>query len=137
MGFTVNHLGGTKDAEFEAYVRLLRQTGVDLGKLPRVPEPGPQKRRWLYVWSTEQAAQDFATELKERTGDPDWEVVQTPSPPSEGPMGPLLIQLVRQANELTFALHPLSRAMLQSAFPDAATAPTVSEIGRASCRERV
>ena len=38
MGFTVYHPGGTKDHEFEAYVRLLRQQGVDLGKLPRVPE---------------------------------------------------------------------------------------------------
>ena len=36
MGFTVNRRDGyTKDAEFEAYARLLRQQGVDLGRLPR------------------------------------------------------------------------------------------------------
>ena len=45
MGFTVNRDDGmTKDAEFEAYARLLRQQGVDLGKLPRVPEPGTGRR---------------------------------------------------------------------------------------------
>ena len=36
MAYTVTRDGGTKDAEFEAYARLLRQQGVDLGKVPRV-----------------------------------------------------------------------------------------------------
>ena len=59
MGFTVTHQGGTKDVEFEAYARLLRQKGVDLAKLNRVPEPGTG-RRWLYVWNVEADAQAFA-----------------------------------------------------------------------------
>lgn len=41
MAFTVSRNdGGTKDSEFEAYARLLRQQGVDLGKSSRAPEPG-------------------------------------------------------------------------------------------------
>lgn len=125
MGFTVTRQGGAKDAEFEAYARLLRQRGVDLGKLPRVPEPDT-KRRWLYVWNTREEAQTFATELTKRTGDPAWEVIPTTAKPSEGPMGPILIQLARQADGLTFALHPLSRALIRSAFPDAVGESTVS-----------
>src|SRR5438552_2365619 len=37
MGFTVYRPGGATDAEFRPYVRLLRQTGADLGKLLRHP----------------------------------------------------------------------------------------------------
>jgi hypothetical protein len=35
MGFTVTRQGGTKDVEFEAYARLLRQKGVDLASTSR------------------------------------------------------------------------------------------------------
>src|SRR5438552_15727012 len=110
MGFTVTHQGGAKDAEFQAYARLLRQRGADLGKLPRVPEPGTN-RRWLYVWNTRAEAQAFAEELRERTGDPAWQVAEVNGPASEGPLSRLLIQLARQADGLTFALHPPSRAL--------------------------
>ena len=82
MGFTVTRQGGTKDVEFEAYARLLRQKGVDLAKLNRVPEPGTG-RRWLYVWNVEADAQAFADELKKRTRDQAWEVVQVDAPPSD------------------------------------------------------
>ena len=118
MGFTVTHQGGTKDVEFEAYARLLRQKGVDLAKLNRVPEPGTS-RRWLYVWpaEAEAEAQAFADELKKRTRDNAWEVVQVNAPPSEGPLGPVEIQVGRQSNGWTFALHPFSRQMLQEIFP--------------------
>jgi hypothetical protein len=112
MGFTVTHPGGTKDAAFQAYARLLRQRGVDLGKLPRARDP-ISDRRWLYVWNTQADAQAFADELKEQTGDPTWEVVQVNGPPSEGPLGSVVIQMVRQADGLTFGLHPLSRAMIR------------------------
>ncbi len=118
MGFTVNRAGGTKDNEFETYARLLRQQGVNLGKLPRVPEPGT-KRRWLYVWDTQTKAQAFADEMKKCTGDPAWEVVPVDAPPSEGPMGPILIQLARRGDGLVFALHSLSLALIRSAYPKA------------------
>ncbi|MEI8375417.1 MAG: hypothetical protein WCJ35_21565 [Planctomycetota bacterium] len=127
MGFTVTCKdGGTKDAEFEAYARLLRQQGVDLGKLPRAPEPST-RNRWLYVWDSLEKARAFADELKKRTRDGAWVVVEVAAPPSEGPMGPIIVQVGRRASGLAFGLHPLSRAMIQSAFPDAkAIATTVS-----------
>jgi hypothetical protein len=118
MGFTVTKPVGTRDAEFEAYVRLLRQQGKDLANLPRVPDPENPTRRWVYVWNTQEEAQQFADELKEQTGDNGWHVKPTAAPPSKGPFGPVLIQLARRSDGLVFALHPLSRAMIQDAFPD-------------------
>lgn len=127
MPFTVHRNDGmTKDAEYEAYARLLRQQGVDLGRLPRAPEPGTG-RRWLYVWDTQPPAIAFAEELRARTGSHAWEVIPVSAPPSEGPMGPLIIQVGRRSNGLVFGLHPLSRTMIESAFPQAnGAASTVS-----------
>jgi hypothetical protein len=127
MGFTVKRPGGTSDSEFQAYARLLRQQGVNLGHAPRVWGPGGE-RRWLYVWDSRDKAQAFADELKERTDEPAWEVVEVNGPPSEGPLGPIVIQLVRQADGLTFALHPLSRALIRSAFPEALSPTTYATI---------
>jgi hypothetical protein len=128
MGFTVSRKdGATKDAEFEAYTRLLRQQGIDLGKLPRAPEPGTG-RRWLYVWDSREKAQEFAEELKKRTRDDAWTVSDVTASPSEGPMGPIIIQVGRRANGLVFGLHPLSRAMIHSVFPDAKGAATTISI---------
>jgi hypothetical protein len=127
VAFTVNRNDGmTKDAEFEAYARLLRQQGVDLGKLPRAPDPGTG-RRWLYVWESREKAQAFADELKKRTRDNAWVVVEVAAPPSEGPMGPIIVQVGRRASGLVFGLHPLSQTMIRSAYPHAkGTASTIS-----------
>jgi hypothetical protein len=127
MAFTVNRNDSpTKDAEFEDYARLLRQKGIDLGKLPRAPEPGTG-RRWLHVWDSRKKAQDFANELKKNTREKAWVVVEVNAPPSEGPMGPIVIQVGKRASGLVFGLHPLSRTMIQSAFPYAkGTVTTVS-----------
>ena len=124
MGFTVTGPAGTKDAEFEAYARLLRQRGKALGNLPRVPDPQDPKRRWVYVWDTQEEAQRFADALKEQTRDTDWHVEPTAAAPSNGPFGPVLIQLARRSDGLALALHPLSRAMIREAF--AGAAPAVS-----------
>jgi hypothetical protein len=116
MGFTVTRRGGTKDVEFEEYARLLRQKGMDLARLQRTPEPGTA-RRWLPVWQNEADAQAFATELKRRTRDEAWEVVPVNGELSEGPLGPVEITVGRQSDGWTFALHPLSRQMIQKVFP--------------------
>ena len=127
MAFTISGKnGGTKDVEFEDYARLLRQQGIDLGKSPRTPEPGTG-RRWLYAWDSREKAQAFADELKKRTRGNAWAVFEVAAPPSEGPMGPIIVQVGRRASGLVFGLHPLSRATIRSAFPDTrATAVTVS-----------
>ncbi|HVC95842.1 MAG TPA: hypothetical protein VND64_19280 [Pirellulales bacterium] len=124
MGFTVTRPGGTKDVEFESYARLLRQQGKDLGNLPRVPDPEQPRRRWVYVWNTREEAQHFADELQEQTGDNGWRVEPTAAPPSNGPFGPVLFQLARRSDGLALALHPLSLAMIQEAFPEAAPGAT-------------
>jgi hypothetical protein len=124
MGFTVTRQGGTKDVEFEAYARLLRQKGLDLAKLRRTPEPGTG-RRWLHVWNSREEAQAFADELKNRTRDDAWEVVEVNGTASEGPLGPVEIQVGRQSNGWTFALHPLSRQMVQQVFPGSCRVPSM------------
>jgi hypothetical protein len=94
--------------------------------LPRAPEPGTG-RRWLYVWDSQEKAQAFADELKKRTRDNAWVVAEVAAPPSEGPLGPIIVQVGRRASGLVFGLHSLSRAMIQSAYPDVkGTASTVS-----------
>jgi hypothetical protein len=119
MAFTVSRNGsGTKDAEFEVYTRLLGRQGVDLGKLPRTPEPGTG-RRWLYAWDSLEKAQAFAEELKKRTHDNAWGVDEVAAPPSVGPMGPIIVQVGRRSNGLVFDLHPSGRTIIRSAFPDA------------------
>lgn len=118
MGFTVTRPVGTKDAEFAEYTRLLRQQGVDLARVPRVLEPATG-RRWLYVWATRAEAEQFAKAIRQRTGDKEWYVEEVAVPPSAGPLGPVLLQLGRQSDGLVFGLHPLSRALIQSAFPRA------------------
>ncbi len=127
MPYTVARSDGcSKDAEFEHYARLLRQQGVDLGKLPRAPDP-TTGNRWLYVWESQDTATAFADELKKRTSDSAWKVVEVAAPPSKGPLGPVIVQVGRRSTGLVFALHSLSRAMLQSAFPLAKrTATTIS-----------
>jgi hypothetical protein len=124
MGFTVTGPAGTKDAEFEAYARLLRQSGKVLGNLPRVPDPQDPKRRWVYVWNTQEEARQFADELKEQTRDTDWHVEATDAPASNGPFGPVLIQLARRSDGLAWMLHPLSLAMIRETFAGATPAVT-------------
>ena len=119
MRFTVTRPGGTKDAEFEAYARLLRQQGKDLSNLPRAPDPENPRRRRAHVWNTQEEAQQFADELKQETGENGWRVESTAAPPSNGPFGPVLIQLARRSDGSVLALHPLSLAMIREAFPNA------------------
>ena len=103
--------------------RLLRQQGVDLANFS-VPEPD-SGRRWLHVWNSQVEAQAFADELKKRTKDLAWEAVEVKEPPSEGPLGPVEIQVVRRNEGWAFALHPLSRLIVQRIFPDSCTRDSI------------
>ncbi len=66
-----------------------------------------------------------ASWFKKRTRDNAWEVVPVDASPSEGPLGPVEIQVGRQNSGWTFALHPFSRQMLQELFPDSCRVPSV------------
>jgi hypothetical protein len=134
MPYTVTQTGGATDADFLDYTRLLRQTGLDLARLPRVAEPGT-RRRWLCAWNRQDEAQAFADELNQDRPPPVWEALEVSGPVSEGPLGPFVIQLVRQSDGLTFALHPLSRALIRSAFPRAAIALTYATIDTATWQD--
>ena len=68
---------GNKDSEFEAYVRLLREQGVDVDKARVEDSYG---RRWLHVWDSREDAERFAVLLRRETSNPDWEVYEL-SPP--------------------------------------------------------
>ena len=126
MAFTVNRTDGmTKDAEFEAYARLLRQQGIDLGKLPRVPEPGTGNR-WLYVWDSRQQA-DFRRGAKKTHSGQCLGCHRSRCAAVRRADRPIIVQVGRRAGGLVFGLHPLSRVMIKSAFPDTrGTATTVS-----------
>ncbi len=128
MSFTVAHHGGTKDLEFEAYVRLLAKHGVKVDQLERVPEPGTQKR-WLYVWPQKKDAETFRDELIKTTRDKGWYVHELNSAEqmqvTEGPLGPISIYVGIQHDGRTFALHPQSRAVIRNKYPHAARIDSV------------
>jgi len=108
--FTVSKPGGTKDYEFEAYTRLLEEIGVDVANVPRVPEPGTN-RRWLYSWRRKEEAEGFARELRARTRDGSWHVHQFAVAEEErGPVAPLDIYEVGQEDQgAMYYLAPASR----------------------------
>ena len=128
MAYTVFFPGGNNDSEFQAYVRLLRQNGVDIGNAPRIPDPETQNK-WLYVWNSKEEAESFRNDLAEITGKQDWLVHETNAQPSDGPLGPIILLLTRSAAEFIFSMHALSRAMIKSAFPHAKPTATSISVG--------
>lgn len=128
MSFTVAHRGGTKDLEFEAYVRLLAKHNVKVDQLERVPEPGTHNR-WLYVWPQKKDAEAFRDELAKTTRDKGWYVHELNSTEqkqvTEGPLGPISIYTGLQPDGRAFALHPQSRAIIRNKYPHAARVDNV------------
>jgi len=115
--YTVTKPVGTKDREFQAYIRLLEDVGIDVSNSPRVPEPGTD-RRWLYAWQKKIEAERFADELRHRTGDADWMVYQFEDVSEErGPVAPLDIARVPDKDGYTYYLTPASRERVATAFP--------------------
>ena len=60
--YTVKKHGLNTDREYQAYVDLLQDIGIDIADVPRIPEPGTTNR-WLYVWQSKPLAERFAREL--------------------------------------------------------------------------
>ncbi len=130
--FAVGLPGGTKQAEFEPYVRLLREDGVNPDGKPRVEDSFG--RKWLHVWDDRAAAERFAARLRKETHNRNWEVYQlSPLRPradeAADPPGPIEILVGRQSEGNTYNLHPKSFKLLRQRFPQARSLPTIF-IGR-------
>ncbi len=124
--FAVGLPYGNKDSEFQAYVRLLRELGIDLNK-PRVG--GSFGRQWLHAWDNRDDAERFATRLRKETHNPDWEVYEfsEPRPLGGDPdgQGPIDVLVGRQSNGWTYALHPNSLQVIRKHFPAVHPRPSI------------
>jgi hypothetical protein len=124
MVYTVRKPGPNTDKEFQAYVGLLEDIGIDITDVPRTPEPGTTNR-WLYVWTSRPLAERFARELRSRLRDPSWLVHEFELPndhvPDEarGPLAPLTILSIPTAGGTEFRLTPASQERILSHFPNA------------------
>ena len=122
MPYTVAHSdSGITRHEFDAYVRLLEQRGIDWTNAPRVQEPG--SNRWLYVWDNRGEAEEFCAELRRETRDDKWLVLEL-SPdlqpslqPSTGPLMPVVIFRRLHSLGAEFTLDPFSRMLVKRRFP--------------------
>lgn len=124
--FAVGLPGGTKDAEFQAYVDLLRAKGID----PQKRVEDSYGRKWLHVWDNRKDAESFAARLRKETRNPYWEVYDL-SPPASDRRHTVEILVGRQGDGYTFSLHPASLKLLRQSFPHVTAQPTVY-IGRDS-----
>jgi hypothetical protein len=121
VGFTVQHQGGMKDSDYQAYLQLvsryLLKQGAYLDSVPRVPA-GDNGHGWLYVWDDEAEATAFAQQLKKETRDRAWCVQPVKGKPSVGPIRGLQIEISRWSEQWIFAFEPFSEIILKMRFPD-------------------
>jgi hypothetical protein len=119
MSYTVAHSDAAiKRHEFDAYVRLLEERGIDWTNAPRVAAPGASNR-WLYVWNDRPQAEEFCAELKKETRDDNW-LVRELSPPLQTSTGSLIpVVIFRRLHSLgaEFTLDPFSRMLVKRRFP--------------------
>jgi hypothetical protein len=121
--YTVKKHGLNTDREYQAYVDLLQDIGIDIADVPRIPEPGPTNR-WLYVWQSKPLAERFARELGARLRDSSWFVYEFDVPADEqssqrGPLAPLTIVSIPTSEGTEFRLEPTSQERILTHFPNA------------------
>ncbi len=122
--YTVRRNGPNKDREFEAYIDLLEDIGIDITDVPRTPEPGTANR-WLYVWTNKLLAERFARELGARLRDPSWFVHEFELPDDRvadevrGPLAPLTIVSIPASEGVEFRLEAKSQERISQHFPNA------------------
>ncbi len=117
--YTVRKPGPNTDREFQAYVNLLEEIGIDIANVPRTPEPDTD-HRWLYVWKSKPLAERFSRELAARLRDPSWEVHEFEVEEEErGPLAPLTIRSIPTSEGTAFRLEQKSLERLLQHFPNA------------------
>jgi hypothetical protein len=124
--YTVRKPGPNTDREFQAYIDLLEEIGLDIASVPRTPEPG-STNRWLYVWQSRPHAERFARELGGRLRDSSWAVHEFDIPDEErGPLAPLVIRAIPTTEGTAFRLDPKSQSRVMHHFPNAKLVGEVS-----------
>lgn len=122
--YTVRRPGPNTDREFQTYIELLQEIGIDIADVPRTPEPGTTNR-WLYVWRSKLHAERFARELGARLRDPSWFVHEFDVPDDEpiderrGPLAPLTILSIPTRQGTEFRLEPTSLERILLHYPNA------------------
>jgi hypothetical protein len=125
MPYTVVLPGGTSNDDFDAYIRIMRQQGVDRGHTLRTLEP-ETGARWLPVWKEEAAAERFAEALRKHSRNKAWRVeMVAPDQVSEGPLGPLDIVVGCQSDGFVYELDSNSQELVERVFPKARFIPAV------------
>ncbi len=113
--------GFNEDREFQAYIDLLEEIGVDISNAPRVREPGTQND-WVYVWTNRTQAERFARELGRRLRDDSFYVRDFRIPGGEeerGPLAPLTIRSIPTREGTVFRLESRSMDRVMRHFPNA------------------
>jgi hypothetical protein len=127
----VRKAGPNTDREFQAYIDLLQEIGIDLTDAPRTPEPGTTNR-WLHVWKGKPQAERFARELGERLRDRSWHVHEFDVPGNpfsgerRGPLAPLTILAIPTSEGTEFRLESASQERVMAHFPNAPVAGQVA-----------
>ena len=120
MPYTVEPIRELSATDLETYIRLVRQSGLEVANLPRVPDPCAG-RYWLAVWDEFVAADTFRAEVSTQTDEVGWRVVEVSGPTTEGPLGPLIIRLIRQHGQYLFSIGLIGRHLIRVLHPDALT----------------
>jgi len=130
--YTVRKVPGPNtDKEYQVYVNLLQDIGIDIADARRTPEPGTDNR-WLHVWESKSLAERFARELRTRLRDESWEVHgfevadDQSSADSRGPLAPLTVVSIATSEGTDFELEPASQERILAHFPNARLVGTLS-----------
>jgi hypothetical protein len=113
--------GFNTDREFQAYLDLLEDIGIDISYVRRTREPGTDNH-WLYVWTNRTLAERFARELGARLRDPSFFVHEFEVPSEEGargPLAPLTILSIPTREGPVFRLEPRSLGRVMQHYPNA------------------
>jgi hypothetical protein len=116
--YTVRKPGPNTDREFQAYINLLEEIGIDIADVPRTLEPDTDNR-WLYVWKSKPLVERFACELGARLHDSSWFVHEFEVEKEErGPLAPLTIRAIPTSEGTVFRLEQKSLERVLQYFPN-------------------